>query len=257
MLPATVLENLATLDDEQLKETIEDQQRMISKNPMMQCVLGPALEQCVAERKRRWEKSIRSVVPENGAYTSDDAAKLKAIKKEMKQAAIAPYRECGKRARTAPERFHQDPVPITTVPEYTEEEQHQANTNRLLQDQLAQNIKQLRERAMHLSCPLLVQDEGKKGDPGSGSALDYLLRTQMQQVAVATDGYQYDFERIKKYIRENWHRQLVSPVTGEPMNAEVYFTKRERTKQNKVIANSPLVTSVWPPTPPPYRYDRR
>ena len=59
-------------------------------------------------------------------------------------------------------------------------------------------------------------------------------------VAVADDGYYYDFRHITQYIRDNSHTQLLSPRTGEPMSGQVYYVgKCKTTKKPK--------TMVWTP----------
>jgi hypothetical protein len=63
------------------------------------------------------------------------------------------------------------------------------------------------------------------------------MRTQIKQVAMASDGNQYDFTRIKAYIRECNAKgvMLRSPVTGEEMSCEVRFTQPVKNRWGNVV----------------------
>ena len=66
------------------------------------------------------------------------------------------------------------------------------------------------------------------------------LGLQMSKVAIASDGLKYDFSQITKHIRKNMHRELRSPVTGESITAQVYYTiKCKKTKKLKTMTWTP------------------
>ena len=100
--------------------------------------------------------------------------------------------------------------------------------------QFEQNKAVIKRQALELACPLLVADEVARGNY-SENDLKCLLRMQMKQVAVAGDGHQYDFVRIKQYIRKHIGQRLVSPVTGEPMIEQVCFTLPIRNRFGNVV----------------------
>ena len=72
---------------------------------------------------------------------------------------------------------------------------------------------------------------------------------------MADDGHEYDFDRIKAYIRQHMDSALLSPVTGEPMTGQVYFTEpvKDRTGQiiytGKGVDRVPkVIVRAWQPT---------
>ena len=98
------------------------------------------------------------------------------------------------------------------------------------------NKETIKRQALDLACPLLCADEVRKGN-FKDKDVEFLLRTQIKQVAMAADGNKYDFTRIKAYIRECNAKgvMLRSPVTGEPMSCEVRFTEQVKNRWGNVV----------------------
>tara|TARA_B100000963_G_C22599963_1_gene659747 strand:+ start:311 stop:1297 length:987 start_codon:yes stop_codon:yes gene_type:complete len=94
----------------------------------------------------------------------------------------------------------------------------------------------IKRQALKLACPLLCADEVRKGKYNENDP-EFLLRTQAKQVAMAADGIQYDFSRIKAYIRESCMKGIMlrSPVTGEEMSGEVRFTQPVTNRWGNVV----------------------
>ena len=68
------------------------------------------------------------------------------------------------------------------------------------------------------------------------------LGAQAKKLAVADDGYYYDFSHITQYILDNVHRQLRSPRTGQPMGSQVYHVGKCKTRKKPCL----LYTSPSP-----------
>lgn len=102
--------------------------------------------------------------------------------------------------------------------------------------QFDENRATIKRNALRLACPLLCADEVRKGQYNDND-IEFLLRTQIKQVAMAADGEQYDFSRIKAYIREcNVKGQMLrSPVTGEEMSGEVRFLQPVKNRWGNVV----------------------
>lgn len=123
-------------------------------------------------------------------------------------------------------------------------ERAQSETNRVMREQLKQNLHIIKQYASTQSCPLLRAESVASGTFVEDN-LKSLLSTQMKQVALAGDGIEYDFAAIKSYIRKNVSRQLVSPVTKQPMSFKVYYVARGRDSYGKIQKR--LETRVWLP----------
>jgi hypothetical protein len=123
--------------------------------------------------------------------------------------------------------------------------QEQYEANQVTRAQLLGNQRAIEDTAMHFSCALTarkpravhVTPNGKRHDTKTPCPW---MGAQAQKLAVADDGYYYDFHQITRYIRDNAHRQLRSPRTGAPMSGQVYYVgKCKATKKPK--------TCVWTP----------
>lgn len=102
--------------------------------------------------------------------------------------------------------------------------------------QFDENRATIKRNALRLACPLLCADEVRKGQY-KDNEIEFLLRTQIKQVAMAADGIQYDFSRIKAYIREcnAQGKMLRSPVTGEKMSCKVRFMQPVKNRWGNVV----------------------
>ena len=123
--------------------------------------------------------------------------------------------------------------------------QEQYEANQVMRAQLLGNKAQIEEVAAQFGCALTarkprrvhVTPNGKKHDTKIACPW---MGAQAQKLSVADDGYYYDFRHITQYIRDNVHKQLRSPRTGEPMGSQVYYVgKCKTTKKPK--------TMVWTP----------
>ena len=121
--------------------------------------------------------------------------------------------------------------------------QAQYEANQATKKQLKINEQSIEDTAEYFSCALTalkpkavrVTANGKTHAPKIRCPL---MGAQPKKLAVADDGYYYDFEHITQYIRDNTHNQLRSPRTGEPMGGQVYYVGKCKTK------NKPK-TLVW------------
>ena len=124
-------------------------------------------------------------------------------------------------------------------------EEMQKEINRVLREQVRSNQEQIERTAEVFECPLmqaqprkvLVTPNGIRHEKGVDCKW---LGLQMSKVAIASDGLKYDFSQITKHIRKNMHRELRSPVTGESITAQVYYTikckkTKRRRKGNQII----------------------
>lgn len=158
---------------------------------------------------------------------------------------LVPPAEPGRsiRVRVAPTRFDANPK-RKRVRTFTPEQKVQYDTNSVLREQMRYNDDTIWKNAIAFSCPLLRAHKIEAGDFEENDLLS-LLGTQMRQVAVADDGHQYDFGAIKAYIQANIDRQLVSPITKEPMTCSVRYTGPVRAKDGTL--RKTLVVSTWRP----------
>jgi len=123
--------------------------------------------------------------------------------------------------------------------------QEQYEANQVMRAQLLGNKAAIEDTAAYFACALTAQKprtvsvtpNGKQHDTKTACPW---LGAQAQKLSVADDGYYYDFKRITRYIRDNVHKQLRSPRTGEPMGSQVYYVgKCKTTKKTR--------TMVWTP----------
>ena len=123
--------------------------------------------------------------------------------------------------------------------------QEQYEANQVTRKQLLGNKTLIEDTAAYFGCALTAQKprtvsvtpNGKKHDTKTACPW---LGAQAQKLAVADDGYYYDFRHITQYIRDNVHKQLRSPRTGAAMSSQVYYVgKCKTTKKPK--------TMVWTP----------
>ena len=210
--------DLQALDDDALQKAIEDQEALINCMPSMESMLLPALRQWRAERDRRLDATVGVVLGnERVVADSEDEANIATGRSKRVRHATDHYGRVGStKCPTLHEQMRKHPEFGASV------------------EQFEQNKAVIKRQALELACPLLVADEVARGNY-SENDLKCLLRTQMKQVAVAGDGYQYDFVRIKEYIREHIGQRLVSPVTGEPMIEQVCFTLPIRNRFGNVV----------------------
>lgn len=127
--------------------------------------------------------------------------------------------------------------------------------------QFDENKAIIKRQALKLACPLLCADEVRKGRYNENDP-EFLLRTQMKQVAMAADGNQYDFDRIKAYIRECNAKGMMlrSPVNGEQMSCEVRFMEPVKNRWGNVVTEGhglgkmpKLEVKTWEPALNIYR----
>ena len=112
--------------------------------------------------------------------------------------------------------------------------QAQYEANQIMREQLRTNQATIEKTAEDLRCPLTALKLRKVDVTPNGTRHDRpvecpFLGAQMKMVAVADDGHFYDFTHITRYIRDNVHGLLRSPVTNEPMAGQVYYMKKCKT----------------------------
>lgn len=265
--------SLNHLDDAALQLAIDRQEEMISVTPSMGPILEPALVQYRAERDLRLNAKIGTIlgdcfVNEKGEIAASTPSNTKGTAPGSKRIYTTPIKTPtlakarGKRVRFEPDHFDNQTKPLAVEADALKrqkgpslhEKMRKYPEFRVLMDQFEQNKLTIKHNAANLACPLLVMDEKAKGDYNENDA-DFMLRTQMKQVAVADDGHEYDFDRIKAYIRQHMDSALLSPVTGEPMTGQVYFTEpvKDRTGQiiyrGKGVDRVPrVIVRAWQPT---------
>lgn len=110
-------------------------------------------------------------------------------------------------------------------------EEAMRNDVRQTRDQLEQMKQMNRNSMLNNACPLLCADVNMDWPPPTHN-MDELESVQPKRKGLAADGFEYDLERLKKYIRGNMDRQLLSPVTGEPMAPYVAFVGKGRSKKD-------------------------
>jgi len=149
------------------------------------------------------------------------------------------------RVRLPPSRYAQQALPDAHGRTLSPHEAAQQEVNQTLKNQRATNQKIIEDKASELACPLMQKAPRKVSVRPNGVRYDApqdceFLGVQPKKLAVASDGHYYDFAHITRYVRENMHRELRSPVTGEPMTAVVYHTEKERkTGKLKTVAWTP------------------
>jgi hypothetical protein len=149
------------------------------------------------------------------------------------------------RIRNPPTRFVQQPLPDAHERVLSPEAAAQKEVNQVLKDQRAANQRIIEDNADRFACPLMRKAPRKVSVRPNGVRYDTpqecpFLGVQPKKLAVAGDGHYYDCAHIKRYIRENMHHELRSPVTNEPMTAVVYTTEKDpKTKKLKTVAWTP------------------
>ena len=227
---------LRNLDDETLQLAIDRQEEMMGITPAMKPIIEPGLDQFRAELDRRLNANIDTVLDE----VFDVPTSKEVYTTPVRAPTVAKGRS--KRMRLEPDHFDNQAKPLAFEADALKRQKgptlhdkmYKRPEFRCLMDQMEQNKVTIKTNAVRLSCPLLVADEEAKGNYNDNDA-DFLLRTQMKQVAVADDGHEYDLSRIKTYIRDRMGQALVSPVTGEPMSGQVYFTETLKTKGGDTV----------------------
>jgi hypothetical protein len=127
--------------------------------------------------------------------------------------------------------------------------QEQFEANRVARAQLLGNQAAIEDTALHFACALTAQRGRAVQVTPNGKRHDTKVQCpwmgpQIRKLAVADDGYYYDFQRITRYIRDNVHRQLLSPRTGAPMSGQVYHVgKCKKTKCPKTLVWTPDIFS--------------
>jgi|SaaInlV_125m_DNA_1040241.scaffolds.fasta_scaffold06875_1 hypothetical protein len=256
--------DVKSMDNEALRAAIEDQKALIARIPSMAPVLSHALNQCGAELQSRLEAQVGAAVcdaqpaPHAEAEAAQEAcqsptAATNFYTTPVRKAAFAEkpatLGQNAKRARVAPTRFADEHNAVFTNDMVLLTKDERA-MRVLLDNQRAlfeENQKTIRDNFFKLMCPLLRLDEEAAGTY-SETSTSCLERVQMKRVCLADDGHRYDFERLKRYIRDNTGKQLLSPVTHQPMSSSIEFTAVDRhPKTNKTLKGKPLVTKVWTP----------
>jgi len=149
------------------------------------------------------------------------------------------------RVRHPPSRYTQQALSDAHEHTLSSQELGQQQVNQVLHTQRAVNKANIETKAQQFACPLMRKAPRKVSVRPNGVRYDTpqdceFLGVQAKKLAVAGDGHYYDFAHITRYIRDNMHHELRSPVTDEPMAAVVYHTEKDR-KSGK------LKTVAWTP----------
>ena len=147
------------------------------------------------------------------------------------------------RKRTAVSKYGSE-EPSSKRPFITFEQVELEERYKVMKSLYEENKTTLRHQAHEHACPLKCAAAGLEWPPSTFS-LTELLKVQPEQFGLADDGIKYDLKLIKKYIHNSMDRELVSPVTGEPMNGKVLFTKYGRSKKDP--NHRKLGTFEWTP----------
>lgn len=234
---------LCDLKDETLERAICEHTRLIADDPAMEEYLGPALRQHQAERQRRAEaaEAAEAATPSD----DDDQYAYESPVLVPKKAKLTASAE--RRVRFAPSRYAEEAAALVKRPP-TREERAQFEANQTMREQMRQNAEIIRKRAEEFSCPLLRAAKQAKG-VNPNDSLTYLLDTQMKQVAVASDGHQYDFAALREYIKKgmNVRGGPVSPITKQPISVEVRYAPKKRHPKTGLPIENARVTKVWRP----------
>ena len=186
-----------------------------------------------------------SSTPEAPVRTTSTNATYESPVLEPQKATLGDSAE--RRVRFAPSRFAEDQA-ASIKREPTREEKAQAEIVKVMREQLRQNEESIREQAEKYACPLLRAAKEEAGIAPS-DRLEYLLSTQMKQVAVASDGQRYDFAALRAHILKGMRdaRGPLSPITKRPLKPEVRYTAKKRDSKTGVVMEGVLVTKVWKP----------
>ena len=137
------------------------------------------------------------------------------------------------RVRHPPSRYAQQALPDAQGRTLSPQEAAQQEVNQTLKHQRVTNQKIIEDKASELACPLMQKAPRRVSVRPNGVRYDApqdceFLGAQPKKLAVASDGHYYDFAHITRYVRNNMHHELRSPVTDEPMAAVVCHTEKDR-----------------------------
>ena len=260
--------DLRNLADEDLHKAIIDQEDLIFRTPSVEHAIMPALREYRAERDRRFDAKINAIVddvindpelpgapePEPdpvvlrrspstviNVYSTPDKSLALKHRRVVRSKTVTEGRS--KRMRSTIE--HYDPASKLLAcqtkqkgfkPQSIRDRMRKHPEFSATMAQFDANKATIKRQALQLACPLLCADEVRKGHYNENDP-EFLMRTQIKQVAMASDGNQYDFTRIKAYIRECNAKgvMLRSPVTGEEMSCEVRFTEPVKNRWGNVV----------------------
>jgi len=287
--------DLRNLASEDLHKAIEDQEELIFRTPSVEHAIMPALREYRAERDRRLDEKINAIVDDVlndsepvtaveaapdpdpailrrspstviNVYTSPDKNTTLKNRRVVRSKTITEGRS--KRMRSTTE--HYDPASKLLAcqtnqkgfkPPSIRDRMRKHPEFSATMAQFDENKATIKRQALQLACPLLCADEVRKGRYKENDP-EFLLRTQMKQVAMAADGNQYDFDRIKAYIRECNAKGMMlrSPVTGEQMSCEVRFMEPVKNRWGNVVTEGhglgkmpKLEVKTWEPALNIYR----
>jgi hypothetical protein len=264
--------DLRNLADEDLHKAIEDQEDLIFRTPSMENAILPALREYRAERDRRLNDKINAIVDDAvgdselalAPAPGPDAEREPAAQHRGSSTAISVFSspegnrapDCqtvarsktiaqGRSKRMRSTTDHYDPSGKLLACQTKQSDFKRPSIRDRMRKhpefsatvaQFYENRETFKRQALQLACPLLCADEVRKGNYNENDA-QFLLRTQIKQVGLAADGYQYDFSRIKAYIRESNSKAVMlrSPVTGEQMSCEVHFTQPVKNRWGNVV----------------------
>jgi hypothetical protein len=264
--------DLRELADEDLRKAIEDQEELIERTPSVAPAIAPTLSQYCAERDRRLDEKINAIVgnvvddaglglapepepapvPEQAAlrrspstainvYTTPDRNSITKHGRVVRSKTITQGRS--KRMRLTTEHYEPEGKLLACQtkhvgfkPRSIQDRMRKHPQFKVFMAQYDENHATIKRNALRLACPLLCADEVRKGQYKDND-VEFLLRTQIKQVAMAADGEQYDFSRIKAYIRECYAKgqMLRSPVTGEQMTSAVRFLQPVKNRWGEVV----------------------
>ena len=186
-------------------------------------------------------------MPESREPASPPPTKL--IKRKKSRSRTTPYSEARPlRIRFGPERYGGENKPVVGSRKHKYESpalQAQYEINQILREQLRTNQTQIEDTAAYFRCALTAQKPRKVLVTPNGTRHEKpvdcpYLGAMIKKLAVADDGYWYDFSHITQCIRDNSHHLLRSPVTGEPMSGQVYYMgKCKTTKKPKILVWTP------------------
>jgi len=271
--------DMRDLDDALLQKTIENQEAMIAQTPSMQPMIMPALLQYSAERDRRQKEEVDTLVAnvecysdeENRAPTHGRANNATEYETPDKKPVIATLHKTppalstsgrSKRVRHMTDHFSTESKPLAVQADKRRKSERSVLLGQMRKHpefsatitQCEANRATLMQAAREFACPLLIADEVAKGTYRD-DCFEVLMRTQMRMVAVADDGHQYDLVRLKQYIRAHIGERLISPITKQPMSAQVRFAEAVTNRYgSKVYVGSGMdkvckyETRTWRPT---------
>lgn len=269
---------LFSLDDHELDQAIAHQESVLKSVPSAARYMEPALAAHRAERQRRNAATNAATNEDlNQDRTSDDVedvhepqashawSPLAPVSKGgtsppptriaacKKRACVTPYADKRPvRVRFGPLRYgSREERGIENVSAMSPELRAQHEANKVTRAQLRTNQEFIEDTAVYFRCALTARKPRKVRVTPNGTRHDRpvvcpYLGAQAKKLAVADDGYYYDFSHITQYIRDNVHRQLRSPVTGDPMGSQVYHVVKCTTgKGTRAVKGTK--TATWTP----------